>query len=337
MVFDWIILAYIFGISVLFTGIIRFNAPHLGLVDLPNSRSSHFLPTPKGGGLGFVLALLGGISFLYLNHGLSFRLFFVLSSGGFLIALLGLLDDIYSISPTWRLFWQTIAVALVIFLYHGVAPLNLGFYIWRWGGVGYAVALFASLWLINLYNFMDGIDGLAAVEAILVLSAASLQIFLFNNNHELLSLFFVINAAIVGFLVWNWPPAKIFMGDCGSAFLGFLLAALIIVTTDLGLLTIWSWIILLASFWVDASVTLLRRIFNRQKWWQAHCSHAYQKLAKAWRSHRKVVFLNMLIMVCYLFPLSCCALQYAEYALVFTALAVIPLAICAFLIGAGQE
>src|SRR5690606_7293985 len=131
------------------------------------------------------------------------------------------------------------------------------------------------VWMINLYNFMDGIDGIAATETVMVCALAGILL-LASGASIIAWTAWALAAACLGFLRWNWAPAQIFMGDVGSGFLGYCIAMLAIVSSREGSFPLWVWLILLGAFVVDAGVTLLRRMKQRLKWYEAHHSHAYQ-------------------------------------------------------------
>jgi len=275
-----------------------------GVYAIPNERSSHTEPMPHGGGIVIVLiCLIGYLAIsLYLPGTFSWGYF----SGALLIALVSFLDDIYSIPFPWRLLVHTLAAILLILdvdTWHGITMLGqikLGYW-------GYALTFIWIVWMVNSYNFMDGIDGLAGLQAViagvgwLVLGyiLAMPAIFLFSG---------VIAAASLGFLMHNWNPAKIFMGDVGSAFLGFTFAALPLVARTIAikspdLLPIAA-VLFLWFFLFDSVVTILRRAIRGEKIWQAHREHLFQRLILSGLSHRRVtIFYGILASVLSLFIL----------------------------------
>lgn len=155
------------------------------------------------------------------------------------------------------------------------------------------LAVIAIVWMINLYNFMDGIDGIAGTEAITISGAAA--IFLWVQNSGLVAVCLLILAAVLGFLIWNWPPAKIFMGDVGSGFLGFVIAVLAIWSENSGAAPLLIWLLLLGVFIVDATVTLVKRMTRGEKLYEAHRSHVYQLAVQAGYSHKQVTLTILLI------------------------------------------
>jgi Fuc2NAc and GlcNAc transferase len=203
-------------------------------------------------------------------------------------------------------------------------PFHLGGDNFFWAWVSRGVPFIGLIWLTNLFNFMDGIDGLAGTEAVCV-SGFGAVLLLLNGFPSYARLSLALAAASLGFLVWNWPPAKIFMGDVGSGFLGFTLGVLALFSSKPGPELIWPWLILLAAFLVDATLTLLRRVFSHARWHEAHRSHAYQHAAQATGSHAKVTLAVAAINLGWLFPMAWAALRYPRAAPVLAAVAVIPL------------
>jgi Fuc2NAc and GlcNAc transferase len=156
------------------------------------------------------------------------------------------------------------------------------------------------------------------------------------GESDWLTLFVFLAASTAGFLLWNWPPAKIFMGDSGSGFLGFTLAILAIMTSIDGPINIWSWLILLGVFIVDATITLLRRAINGESWYRAHRSHAYQILASRLGSHKKVTVGTMVLNIIWLLPLAYLASIYPYWGAALCLVAWMPLVVLAFVVGSGR-
>lgn len=184
----------------------------------------------------------------------------------------------------------------------------------------------AFTWFINLYNFMDGIDGIAAVEAIFVCLAASFLCWDRGANTEALLLLCLL-VSVAGFLLINWPPAKIFMGDVGSNFLGLIIGLLGLMTINNGVLNIWTWSILLAVFVVDSTGTLVQRFRSGEVWYYAHRSHFYQLAALKFSSHRKVDLGLIALNCCWLFPLAWSSVEYPGLGFVLMLVAYIPVGV----------
>jgi Fuc2NAc and GlcNAc transferase len=271
----------VFLLAAILTWGIRTAARRYALLDVPNARSSHTVPTPKGGGLALVAAFLCGLVWLRFTGKIEADLFWALLSA-LPIAAVGFIDDIKPLSARLRLGIQIVSAVSALIAVGGVSALNLGPL--RIEGAWINVfAFFFILWMTNLYNFLDGIDGYAGSEAVFAGAAGYL---LFGSEAGM-----VIAAASAGFLLFNWHKASIFMGDVGSATLGFLFAVLTIY--DAASPSFMGWIVLLSLFWFDATVTLWRRWRHGERLSQAHRKHAYQRLHQSGMTHDKVVIRGM--------------------------------------------
>ena len=294
-------------LSIIITYLVRLFAIKKSIIDTPNERSSHSNPTPRGGGLAIVIVWLSAISYLYLKNEIEDKLFYALLSVLPLV-IIGLLDDVFSLSPKLRILFQIITVGLGLYFLGGVTTFNIGFYSASNLYVLTLLFFIGALWFINLYNFLDGIDAYASVQAIFM----ALAIFLFTHNNILLFLI----AAICGFLFWNWPKAKIFMGDVGSTTLGYTLYILGIYFNNIGEFNIINWLIISALFWFDATLTLLRRFKNKEKLSVAHKKHAYQRIVQFGYSHQKTVLISIVINI-FLLGLIYLSTLYSKYILLF--------------------
>jgi len=182
---------------------------------------------------------------------------------------------------------------------------------------------------------MDGIDGIAAIETIFI-AAAAIIISGAESEQYLVLLEAGLVAGCVGFLFWNWPPAKIFMGDVGSGFLGVTLGTLALVSANLNDLPVWTWLILAGVFVVDSTVTVIRRMINGEMWYAAHRSHAYQRAARRLNSHKWVILLVSAVNVGWLLPLAWFSALRPDFAWWITLLAWAPLCVSAVYLGAGR-
>lgn len=281
------------------------------VLDIPNSRSSHTQPTPRGGGLAIVLAFSLALPWASWVGALSMAQLWALLGAGWLVALVGFVDDHLPLAARWRLLAHFVA-AIWALVFLGGAPdlLVLGVVV-DLGWVGFALAVFYLVWLLNLYNFMDGIDGLAGVEALTAgLAAALLYAGLGLWDALLLPLLLALAAS--GFLVWNFPPARIFMGDAGSGYLGLILGMLSLQATLIDPALLWVWLILLGVFIVDATLTLGRRLARGEKIYEAHRSHAYQHAARHYGRHLPVTLAVAAINIFWLLPIACWVAQGGE-------------------------
>jgi Fuc2NAc and GlcNAc transferase len=261
---------------------------------------------------------------------------FAAAISGAAIAVAGFLDDKHHLRPSIRLgvqlvaslaFLSTVQAALSIPLPGSEVALLVA---WPWS----LMLVFPLVWGINLYNFMDGIDGLAGVEALTVALGAAV-ILLMTDDTRYVFAFATVAAATLGFLLWNWPPAKIFMGDVASGFLGFLFGAFIILTQG-SALNIWAWFILLGVFIVDATITLLRRLARGDNAFAAHRSHAYQHAARRLGNHRSVTLAIGAINLFWLLPLAGLAAIYPSWGALITIMAWLPIALAAERLRAGR-
>jgi len=326
-----------FLIAFITTSLMRRWALRMGLLDVPNSRSSHALPTARGGGIAIVLAFFLAVLVLYSRDLIETRMVEALISGGGAVALVGLIDDKWPL-PAYVRFSVHAAAAIITILLIGGLPEST---LLGWGInskiIGMSLAVLAFLWGINLFNFMDGIDGIAGSEAIFVASSAAFLNWSVGGNLGVTGAMLCLTAACVGFLIFNWPPASIFMGDVGSGFLGFTLVLLALYASQRARISIEVWPILGGVFIVDASVTLLRRILRGDRWREAHSLHAYQHLARRWNAHLPVTLSVSVINLAWLFPCAWVATRNPTYARYFLVAALVPVIALVILVGAGRK
>ncbi len=281
-----LILIIVFFIALITTFLYRKIAIKKSIIDTPNERSSHTVPTPRGGGVAIVTAWFTGLSYLFIKEQIEQELFFALISG-IILVITSLLDDIYTLKPNIRFGAQFLSAGLALYFINGFQSLNLG--ILRIENI-WLLTLFAFIgiiWFINLFNFLDGIDGYASMETIFL----SLSMFYFTNAN----LFLILAFATFGFIIWNWQPAKIFMGDVGSTLLGFNLIILALYYQNIEKTPLIVFIILSSVFWVDATLTLYRRWKKNEKLTQAHKKHAYQRIVRYGFSHQKTTIYALII------------------------------------------
>lgn len=287
--------------SFVLTWIIKRYALVKNIMDCPNDRSSHLHPTPRGGGIAFIVAFGMGSFFLGL-FGYASWPFGVLIATGF-VAMLGFLDDKGHVPARIRLVGHFGACLMALYCLGGMPTIYVGSWVLSSGMLLNGFTVILLVWLLNLYNFMDGIDGIAGMEAISVCLGGAL-LFALQGNLIWIGLPLVLAASVAGFLIWNWPPARIFMGDAGSGCLGLVLGLLMIQATRVNPVFFWSWMVLLGVFVVDASVTLLCRMAQRATLYLAHRDHAYQHAARSVGDHRRVTLLVTLINMSWLLPIA---------------------------------
>ncbi|OIN44003.1 glycosyl transferase [Pseudomonas azotoformans] len=301
----WMFLILGGGISLLLTAALRRYALASSLIDVPNARSSHTVPTPRGGGVAIVLSFLLLLPVLPALSLLSWTFTWALIGAGAGIAVLGFLDDHGHVPARWRLLGHFGASVWALLWLGGLPPITVLGKTFDLGYLGYFLAAVYLVWLLNLYNFMDGIDGLASLEAISVCLGASL-IYVLAGYSSLAWAPLLLACAVAGFLYWNFPPAKIFMGDAGSGFLGISLGVLSLQAGWLAPSLLWVWIILLGVFVVDATFTLIRRLIRGEKVYEAHRSHAYQYASRKAGRHLPVTLTVGVLNVCWLLPVALC-------------------------------
>lgn len=282
--------------------------------DMPNARSSHSIPTPRGGGLAIVLVFLLATLGLYGIRMIPLSLMLALVGGGVWVAVIGYCDDRRSLAARWRFLAHLLAAIWALVCLGGFPVLDFGVVRVTAPFLGFVLALIAIIWSINLYNFMDGIDGCAGSEGVF-LCLSSGVFFLITGDSGLAALCFCLAASIGGFLYWNWPPAKIFLGDVGSGFLGFVFIVLAIHAGNQGHGSLVFWLLLFALFLSDATFTLIFRVSKKQKWYQAHREHAYQKVVDAGWSHQKVTLCMLGVNSILLLPAAVFVYYFPEWAL----------------------
>ncbi len=295
---NWAVSLSAIGLAIALSWGLTFAARRYALrrqmLDTPNRRSSHTTPRPRGLGVGFVLpVLMWGLASLGLFPS-DLRLWIALSGGGLLVSVVGWLDDRSDLSSGVRLLFYGLASAWAVGWLGGLPELSLGFASAHLGVFGYVLTWVGVFTLTNIYNFMDGIDGLAAAEGICVAAAAGS--FLFLSGADGVALFcWVLAAALIGFLPWNWAPAKGFMGDVGSNFLGFTIAVLAVASEGQHSLPTLIWVLLLGVFVVDGVSTFVRRLLRHKPPHEAHRTHAYQGAVQRGYSHSQVSLAVLLI------------------------------------------
>lgn len=270
----------------------------LSSADLPNHRSLHQRVTPHGGGLSIVVVLLV-LQLATAAQGEGIFPSWMAAAGFFTIALVSFWDDRISLPSRVRFLVHVGAASL---LFWGQlrwdslplpglldTPLSLGW-------LAFPATVLFAVWFTNLFNFMDGMDGFSGGMSVFGFGGCSWMAYL-GNDPQLGNLCAVTAAAAAGFLIWNFPPARIFMGDVAAAPLGFMVAIVSFRGVSSGAFDFWVPLILFAPFWVDATVTLIRRAIRRERFWEPHRSHAYQRLAQAGWGHRRTTLFEYGLMM----------------------------------------
>lgn len=322
------------GLSLVLTAVLRRYALARSIMDIPNARSSHAVPTPRGGGVAIVLAFLLALTLLIADSGTELNGIIALGGAGALIAIIGFMDDHGHIAARWRLLGHFFAAAWALAWLGGLPALEVFGARLDLGWFGAIVAAFYLVWLLNLYNFMDGIDGIASVEAICACLGACLLYWL-GGFEQLLILPLLLAMAVAGFLYWNFPPARIFMGDAGSGFLGIALGVLSLQAAWVSSQLFWCWLILLGVFIVDATYTLIRRLSRGDKVYEAHRSHAYQFASRLYGKHLPVTVAVGALNLFWLLPVALCVMLLGLDGVLGVIIAYVPLVILAVRYRAG--
>ncbi|MBU4261431.1 MAG: glycosyltransferase family 4 protein [Proteobacteria bacterium] len=325
------------ALSYLLNSFFRRYALKAGLLDIPNNRSSHSEPTPKGGGIAIVAVFCLALLFLAGTDQVSHPLFLAAFVGGLLVGVTGFANDRKHIPAGWRLLIHLAAAMWLFFwledsgrLFSSSSLADIGIIL-----VSGSIVI-GTVWMLNLFNFMDGIDGLASCEAIFMAVSGAVLVSL-NGGSSIAILLLVLAACCLGFLALNWPPAKLFLGDAGSGFLGYILTVLALFSVEKGMVNIWSWIILAGIFIVDATVTLLVRVHRGERFYVAHRSHVYQILARRFNSHGKVTVGVIFVNIFWLLPMAVMASFLPQYAFLFVIAGYMPIIVAAVKIGAGID
>jgi len=318
------------------TWLVRRYAVSKNVVDVPNDRSSHRVTTARGGGLAIVLTFFGVLIVLKSMNVVSLPLLVAILGGGGLVALVGFLDDHRHVSALWRLLTHFVSAGWAVY-WLGVTPsISIGT-IAIAAPVVVLLAVVCMVWLVNLYNFMDGIDGIASIEAITVCFGAALLIYLGQPSAMYWAPPLLFGASVLGFLFWNYPPARIFMGDIGSGFLGYVLAVFCLQSVWIAEEMIWAWAILLGAFIVDTTLTLFRRMLRGHRPHTAHRCHAYQHASRRFSKHKPVSVALGVINLVWLLPIAALVVFGILDGIVGLLIAYAPLIVLALEFGSGTD
>lgn len=278
---DMIAVLMAFGVSCVLSAWFSSEKSPLRLWDTPNERSLHTRPTPSSGGgailagimVGWLFAWPGSVEYLWVVAAM------------LVVASVSFVDDLRALPPLIRLVAHLVAAALLV-----VGKLRPD-----WDGILAVLLVLAATWMINLYNFMDGMDGLAGGMALFGFGFMGVAGYMAGDPIYATTCW-VIAAAATGFLVLNFHPARLFMGDTGATSLGLLAVAMALIGVEAGVFALWFPLLVFSPFIVDATVTLLRRIMRGEKVWQAHCSHYYQRLVRLGWGHARTALAEYLLM-----------------------------------------
>jgi Fuc2NAc and GlcNAc transferase len=325
-----------FAMAWLFTSAVRRYALHTNLLDHPNDRSSHTVPTPRGGGVAIVASFMLLVLAMGLLGLIEQRLMIAALGAGAVVALLGFIDDRASLPARVRFAGHALAAAWCIGWMNAVPRVPIFGHVVDLGWAGPALCGLFIVWMINLFNFMDGIDGIASVEAITTALGGALLWWLAGSGTGWVAAV-AFAGCVAGFLAWNWPPAKIFMGDAGSGFLGLMVALLALWCGQSAPALFWSWFILIGCFMVDATTTLVRRVRRGERFFDAHRAHAYQYASRRAGRHLPVTLACGAINLLWLLPIAALVALGRLDGVVGVVLAYVPLVWLAFRFKAGDR
>lgn len=331
------IIVFAFFLSCLLTWGLRIYAIKNNVIDQPNQRSSHSLPTPRGGGVAIVLTLLTALVWLVSTHNLTTDTFLGFFAPGLLIAVIGFLDDHGHIAARWRLMMHFLAAAVGLYFLGSFPLINMFGYDVSLSWFGMILGSVYLVWMLNLYNFMDGINGLASSQAI-TFSLCSFALIHFTPvQDDIPMLTLALAGAATGFIIWNFPVARIFMGDAGSGFLGITIGLMILHFAKVNSDVFIAELCLLGVFIVDATTTLLQRLLAGKKVYEAHASHCYQILARKYKSHIPVTLGAIAINILWLLPIAYLIITEKIDGVVGLVIAWLPLIFVTFKCGAGVK
>lgn len=324
------------ALSWMLTAALRRYAIATRLLDHPNERSSHTQPTPRGGGVAIVVSFLASALVLGACGLVPARMLAVLLVGAAPVAVAGWLDDRGHLRARWRFLSHSAAAVAALWLMQGIPPVPMFGVAIDLGAGGLVLAAVYLVWMVNLNNFMDGIDGIASVEAITAAVGGGLVWWLATGTSQwCVPILFA--ACVAGFLAWNYPPAKIFMGDAGSGFVGMVLGLFSLWAGRQAPEVFWCWFILFGCFMVDATTTLIRRVRRGERFSEAHRSHAYQYASRLYRSHKRVSLAVGAINVLWLLPIAVLVALGKLDGAVGAIIAYTPLVVLAFRLKAGDR
>ena len=284
-----------FGVACLVAHVLAKPSARWRILDHPNERSLHSTPVPRTGGLAIWAGGVAGTAIAVVVLGTRVDLIWI-GGAALLVGMVSFVDDRFALPVSARLTTHLAAAALLLVGGLRLDSIGLpGMEILLPQAIAWPLGILFITWMTNLYNFMDGMDGLAG--GMTCIGFGTLALLGGLTDHLLFaSLSLIVAAAAAGFLVFNFPLARIFMGDTGSSTIGFLAAAFILWAARVEMFPLWVGILIFSPFIVDASVTLVRRLIRRDKIWLAHKTHYYQRLVQAGWGHRKTALAEYALM-----------------------------------------
>ncbi len=298
-----ILVTGIMFLSCIFTGLAAWYARRIGMVDHPGERQSHAQITPRGGGIGIIMALLIASLFLVTEGDETWSV--CVLPGVVVLAVLGWWDDHASLSARIRFIVQ-----LAASIYLVVCAVSIG---WVQGIGSIGLAVMFLVWMTNLYNFMDGSNGMAGLQAVFG-GAVLFYLFTLSGQHNLALISACVSACCTGFLPWNLGSARVFMGDVGSISLGFIFGGLLIIGVGSQAFSLPVALMVMLVFIIDSTLTLIGRILKGERWYNPHKQHLYQRLiAQGW-THGRVALFYQAINLALVLPGIVVAISYPAFA-----------------------
>jgi Fuc2NAc and GlcNAc transferase len=318
------VMAVAFLATVAGTPVFRAFAIKRRIIANPNFRSLHERPMPRAGGVVFSLAFIAGVVALWLIDRVDAITTLAMVVGATGATVFGFIDDCAPVGARSKFAVQGLLAVWILAAFGWQPLVDLP---WIPSSVEVAISWLALVWLMNAYNFMDGIDGMATSGAVFLASGAAVSLSLAASERGLICVAMLLAVCSAGFLFFNWPPATIFMGDSGSLCLGCSFGVLLVGTVTTGALSLWTWVVLFGYFGVDTTTTTLLRMFLTRRWYGEHRSHAYQNAARIWNSHLRVVGGVSAYHGLWILPLTIWSVVMPEWAPLAAALAVGPVVV----------
>lgn len=331
-----VLLVAVFGGTLVLTLAAAHYVRKRQLIDVPDERRNHSQSTPRGAGLGLVISVVASLWALSYYQLLTYTQSLAISVAALLVAGVGFADDHRPLPPWVRVVIQCLATIAVLIGIQIPPQLELVAGLSLSGWVLYTAVFAGIIWMINLYNFMDGIDAIVCTELVSVCALMGALLFYFQWWSYNLSLVLVLGTAAAAFLCFNWPPAKLFMGDVCSGFLGLMMAVMALLLWRQSELLLWVWLILQLAFLVDTGVTLIHRLLRGQTLYQAHSTHAYQQAFRRYRRAEPILICLFLLKLCWLSGCAMAVLMEWVSGLSGLLISSIPLVVLAFYFKAGQ-
>jgi len=320
-------------LTIILTYIYRFIANKKGILASITNRSLHKNPTPRGGGIVFSWIFMFSIIFLIFLNYLNDDFFLLMCVGGGIACLFGFIDDIYDIRAIVKLFIQIFLSVWIIFIVPFDPLFQFSWLPKEFINFVWPVCIFIITWILNVFNFIDGIDGLAASGTLFICWTFSGLIYFTGGSYENIIILFLLGTVCLGFLFFNFAPASIFMGDSGSLFLGYMISVIAFKTIIDGDISFWTWCIIMGYFITDTTLTTLYRLKTFKTWYRAHRSHAYQNLANLWGSHLKVNVSIIIFHFSWLLPLCILSVVKPEISPILLLIGIIPVIIFFIFLG----